>query len=87
MEPLGVMVDSWDSGQRVEQRSLEQMMGVTSARYLWELGQEAKKLVKSLISKYQIECNLRPGIAWTAETKTDVDDLYRYAEHMQRNYN
>ena len=39
------------------------------------------------ISKYQIECNLRPGIAWTAETKTDVDDLYRYAEHMQRNYN
>jgi gamma-glutamylputrescine oxidase len=75
------------SGQRVEQRSLEQMMGVTSARYLWELGQEAKNLVKSLISKYQIECNLRPGIAWTAETKTDVDDLYRYAEHMQRNYN
>lgn len=74
------------SGQRVAQPYLEKMVGVDTARHLWDLGQEAKGLVKSLISDHQIDCYLRPGVAWTAEIKSDVDDLYRYAEHMQRHY-
>lgn len=74
------------SGQRVEQRYLEKMVGLDAARHLWDLGQEAKGLVKSLISDHQIECYLRPGVAWTADNKADVDDLYSYAEHMQQHY-
>lgn len=75
------------SGQRVVQPDLEKAVGMDAARRLWDLGQEAKDLVKSLISDHQIECFLRPGVAWTAETQSDTDDLHRYADHMQQHYN
>lgn len=74
------------SGQRVVQPSLEKMVGVEAARRLWELGQDAKDLVKSLIAEHQIDCYPRSGIAWTAERQADVDDLYRYAAHMRSQY-
>jgi len=74
------------SGQRVEQPYLEQMLGEAQARHLWELGQEAKTLVKDLIAQHKIDCALRPGIAWTGESRSDVDDLSRYADHMATRY-
>lgn len=74
------------SGQRVAQPELEQMVGVDAARQLWDLGQEAKDLVKTLVAGHQIACYLRPGIAWAAENAADVDDLHRYAAHMDQHY-
>lgn len=74
------------SGQRVEQDALEKMLGEDHARHLWEMGEEAKNLVKSLISKHQIDCHLKPGVAWTASTAGDVRHLHDYAEHLQRHY-
>ncbi|WP_299588400.1 FAD-binding oxidoreductase [uncultured Tateyamaria sp.] len=74
------------SGQRVEQPYLEQMLGIDTARKLWDLGQDAKALVKDLIARHDIDCALRPGIAWTAERASDVDDLRHYADHMARQY-
>ncbi|MEO0403148.1 MAG: FAD-binding oxidoreductase [Pseudomonadota bacterium] len=74
------------SGQRVEQPYLEQMVGRADAMKLWDLGQDAKALVKSLITAHDIDCYLRPGVAWTAEDTSDVDDLHRYAAHMQQHY-
>jgi gamma-glutamylputrescine oxidase len=74
------------SGQRVEQPYLEKMVGMDAARQLWALGQDAKNLVKSLIAAQDIDCYLRPGVAWTAQNAADVADLHRYADHMQRVY-
>ncbi|WP_223425980.1 NAD(P)/FAD-dependent oxidoreductase [Tateyamaria pelophila] len=74
------------SGQRVAQPDLEKMVGREAARRLWALGQEAKDLVKSLISEHEIACDLRPGIAWAGKSKADVDDLHRYADHMRQHY-
>ena len=74
------------SGQRGEQPYLEKMVGRADATKLWALGQDAKALVKSLIADHDIDCHLRPGIAWTAETPGDVDELHRYADHMGRHY-
>mmetsp|Transcript_22555 Transcript_22555/g.36706 ORF Transcript_22555/g.36706 Transcript_22555/m.36706 type:complete len:393 (-) Transcript_22555:82-1260(-) len=74
------------SGQRVEQPDLEAMLGKDDARTLWALGQEAKDLVKSLIADHQIACDLKPGVAWTAESARDVSDLHHYADHMQAHY-
>lgn len=34
------------SGQRVEQPKLEKMLGIEAARTLWDLGEDAKHLVK-----------------------------------------
>ncbi len=73
-------------GQRVEQPSLEKVIGMERARDLWALGQEATALVKSLIAAHHIDCHLRPGIAWTGESVSEVDELHAYGDHMQRHY-
>lgn len=74
------------SGQRRDQIELEEMFGRDTARQLWALGEDAKALTKALISKHDIDCFLRPGIALTASNTTDVSDLHAYAEHMDRVY-
>lgn len=74
------------SGQRVEQTGLEKMLGVAHAKRLWQLGEEAKGLVKSLVVEHAIDCHLKPGVAWTASSDADVDDLHRYADHLAQTY-
>ncbi|MFT6023559.1 MAG: gamma-glutamylputrescine oxidase [Ascidiaceihabitans sp.] len=74
------------SGQRVEQPSLEKMVGKDDAQKLWALGQDSKSLVKNLIAQHGIDCYLRPGVAWSASSKGDVDDLHKYADHMHQHY-
>ncbi|WP_299691036.1 FAD-binding oxidoreductase [uncultured Tateyamaria sp.] len=74
------------AGQRVEQPDLEQMVGHDRARVLWDMGRAAVALVKALVAEHAIDCHLKPGLAWTAEHSSDVDDLHRYAEHMARHY-
>ncbi|MGY9049241.1 MAG: NAD(P)/FAD-dependent oxidoreductase, partial [Rhodobacterales bacterium] len=54
------------SGQRQDQKVLESMVGLDAARKLWNLAEDAKSLVKSLISEHDIDCHLKPGVAWTA---------------------
>ncbi|MEM9968854.1 MAG: FAD-binding oxidoreductase [Pseudomonadota bacterium] len=74
------------SGQRVDQLKLEQMLEPAHARALWELGQDAKALVKSLIKKHDIDCNFKPGVMLAASKQRDVDDLHREAAHLQSAY-
>ena len=74
------------SGQRVEQDALEKMLGPDHARHLWELGEEAKALVKRLIRDHDIDCHLKPGVAWTASDDKDVGHLHAYADHLRSRY-
>lgn len=74
------------SGQRLQQDTLEEMLGDANARLMWELAEDAKNLVKSLIAEYKIDCHLKPGVAWTASDSKGVDALHRYTEHLQRRY-
>ena len=50
------------SGQRREQDELEQMVGRDDARKLWDIAEESKGVVKSLIAKHDIKCDWKPGI-------------------------
>lgn len=74
------------SGQRVEQDKLERMVGFERARAFWHMGEEAKALVRKLIEAHDIQCHLKPGIAWTASHAADVADLHAYAELLQTKY-
>ncbi|WP_299403051.1 FAD-binding oxidoreductase [uncultured Roseobacter sp.] len=74
------------SGQRVEQDALQKMVGKTRAKALWDLGEDAKALVKSLIHQHQIDCHLKPGIAWTGSSQSDVTHLHDYAELLNSAY-
>jgi len=73
-------------GQRVEQPSLEKLLGMDGARDLWALGQDAVGLVKSLVRDHEIDCFLRPGLAHVAETAAEVEHLHAYAAHMAQHY-
>ncbi|MFK7743588.1 MAG: NAD(P)/FAD-dependent oxidoreductase [Roseobacter sp.] len=75
------------SGQRVDQEDLEAMVGFDKARTLWEMGEDAKALVKGLIADHNIDCHLKPGVAWTASRARDVQHLHEYAKHLQTRYN
>ncbi|WP_300038069.1 FAD-binding oxidoreductase [uncultured Roseobacter sp.] len=74
------------SGQRVDQTKLEKMAGTDAARALWELGEDAKNLVKGLIAKHDIECWLRPGVAWAGSSTSEVYELHDYAHFLRDRY-
>ncbi len=74
------------SGQRQDQKVLETMVGADHARRLWDLGEDAKALVRKLIAEREIDCHLKPGVAWTASSEADVRDLHGYAEHLSQRY-
>lgn len=74
------------SGQRLDQEGLEGLVGPDDAQKLWQLGEDAKELVKSLIAKHQIDCHLRPGVAWTATSRREAAHMHDYGHHLQDRY-
>ncbi|MEM9577043.1 MAG: FAD-binding oxidoreductase [Pseudomonadota bacterium] len=74
------------SGQRVDQIALEGMVGRDRAQMLWQLGEDAKALVKTLIAQHEIDCHLKPGVAWTGSSAKDVSELHGYADHLRAFY-
>jgi gamma-glutamylputrescine oxidase len=74
------------SGQRQDQVTLEKMVGRDTARKLWELGEDAKALVRGLVERHGIDCYLTDGVAWAGSRPAEVTDLHAYAEHLQRHY-
>lgn len=74
------------SGQRMDQDGLEDLMGKDVARKFWDLAEEAKKLVKGLITKHNIDCHLKPGVADLGFGKRDVGELQDYAKKLQDDY-
>jgi gamma-glutamylputrescine oxidase len=51
------------SGQRLDQDALERLAGKTRARAMWDMGEDAKALVASLITRHAIPVTLHPGVA------------------------
>jgi gamma-glutamylputrescine oxidase len=72
------------SGQRLEQDALEQMAGKGPARALWDMGQEAKALVRDLA--HQMGLPFYPGIAHACYTQAEVDHAHAYGEKLARDY-
>lgn len=74
------------SGQRMEQDGLEKLVGREDAAKLWDLAEDAKDLVKSLIAKHAIDCHLKPGIAHMCFTPREVEAEHAYADHLAARY-
>ena len=74
------------SGQRVAQDDLEEMVGKDDARRLWDLGQEAVRLVKDLIATHQIDTAVVPGVIHADHRASGVKHSHAYAEMMAREY-
>lgn len=74
------------TGQRKEQEELEQMLGKTHARSLWELSEEAKHTLRSLIKEFGIECDYKPGIAHADHKPGYADETRHYVEKLNNEY-
>ncbi|EAP76716.1 NAD(P)/FAD-dependent oxidoreductase [Roseovarius nubinhibens] len=74
------------SGQRQDQHTLEKMLGDADAARCWELAEDAKDLVKSLISRHNIDCYLKPGVAHACFTRAEMADEHDYASHLRDRY-
>ena len=74
------------SGQRQEQTQLEKMVGPEDALKLWQLAEEAKDLVKHLIKKHKIDCDLKPGIAHAGFSASERAHEHAYVAHLQTRY-
>ena len=74
------------SGQRQEQTEIERLMGRDDARHLWQLAEEAKDLVKSLVAEHGIDCDLKPGVAHACFSASDVAHEHGYVEHLRARY-
>lgn len=74
------------TGQRKEQEDLERMLGMDTARQLWDLGLEAVETVESIIRRYQIECDLKQGILHMASKAREAEGFRAGVEHLQTVY-
>lgn len=74
------------SGQRPYQDDLESWLGQEDATKLWQLAEDAKDLVRNLVEKHDIDCDLKPGVAWTGCSASDMRHLHDYAGHLSSRY-
>ncbi|MEM9500087.1 MAG: FAD-binding oxidoreductase [Pseudomonadota bacterium] len=74
------------TGQRKDQMTLEALVGRDDARKLWDLADASKELVRALVSKHDIPCHLKPGIAHMCYSRTEVDEEHAYADHLAEHY-
>ena len=74
------------SGQRQDQDWLERTFGPGPARALWDMAEEAKALVRDLVARHAIACDLAPGIIYAAHKPAHAPGYQAYAEKLARDY-
>ncbi|SEL00557.1 gamma-glutamylputrescine oxidase [Roseovarius azorensis] len=74
------------SGQRMGQMALERLVGHEDALRLWHMAEEAKDLVRSLVARHDIDCQLRPGVAHACFSDREVAGEHAYADYLAERY-
>lgn len=74
------------SGQRRDQIYLEKAVGAEDARRLWDLAEEAKALVRDLVARHAIACDLKPGLIHADHKPHFVAESAAYARHLAERY-
>lgn len=74
------------TGQRRDEDELEALFGRDGARQLFQLGLAARDLVKDLVGRHAIDCDLTPGQILCAAKPDHVQDLERRAVKLARDY-
>jgi gamma-glutamylputrescine oxidase len=74
------------SGQRLDQDEIERIVGRDDARRLWDLAEDAKALVRSLIADHAMPCTFRPGVAHACRSDREVAAAHAYADRLRHDY-
>ncbi|WP_346836439.1 FAD-binding oxidoreductase [Microbulbifer sp. SAOS-129_SWC] len=73
-------------GQRKGQEELEKMLGFDTAKQLWDLGLEAVNTVEDLITRHNIQCDLKRGIMHLAAKRSHNEELKAEVELLNERY-
>ncbi len=73
-------------GPRADMHSYERLVGRDDARKVWDIALAANRLVKDLVAKHAIDCDLTPGYLECAWKARHAADLLAEAEYLERNY-
>ncbi len=74
------------TGQRRDQNYLEGAVGLDDARKLWGLAEEAKALVRDLVARHAISCDLTDGLILADHKARHVPESHAYAAHLRDTY-
>ena len=74
------------SGQRQDQNWIESAVGREQAHRFWDLAEEAKTLVKSLIRDHAMSVTFHPGIATACWTEAEVKASHAYTDKLRQDY-
>ncbi len=75
-----------NTGMRKDPDTLSSMLGDTQSRQLWDMAEEAKALVKGLIAKHNIDCDLKEGHISAAWKARELPDFQSYADSLTHKY-
>jgi gamma-glutamylputrescine oxidase len=73
-------------GQRRDVDYLEARFGGNMAKVLWQLGNDARDLVKRRVEELAIPCDLAPGVAYAVHRKRDIPAVHALGEKLRREY-
>lgn len=74
------------TGQRRPEDELEQMFGAVPARQLFDLGLEARNLVRGLVERHRIACDLTAGQLLCAARPAHLEALRQRADRLASHY-
>ena len=74
-------------GMRKDQYTIEQKLGLSHAKELWNLGLEAVDQAINLINEHKINCHLVNGVMSAACFEKDIEEYKFEIEHMSKHYN
>lgn len=73
-------------GQRLDQQSLEAMVGQTHARQLWQIGAQAVDLIRELTKRPEVRTAFHDGVIHTVHRPQDHMLNARHVDHMTTRY-
>ncbi|WP_332119730.1 FAD-binding oxidoreductase [Azorhizobium caulinodans] len=74
------------TGHRRDQLHIEAHLGKDDARKLWDLAQDAKTLLRDLVSRHAIDCEWRDGLIHAAHKPELAAEDHAYARHLRETY-
>jgi len=75
-----------NGGQRLPPETMAGIVGAEQARRLWDLGEEAKTLVKQRIARHGIDCDLKPGIISAGIKPAHAEEMQAHARFLRDDY-
>jgi len=75
------------TGFNQTQPELERLYGLSRARELWSLAEDAKRTIHDLCDRHAIDAHYKPGVIYAQHRRRALSATYEHVEHLRRHYN